>query len=77
MWQDVVLMLGGFGFVVALLPAVRSSKKPPISTSLSTGLILTSFCVVYGSLGLWLAFIATGMTATMWFILAIQVSKRR
>lgn len=77
-WQDVLLMFGGFGFVVALIPAVRSQSKPPRSTCAMTGGILALFCLAYATLGLWLAFIATAITSTLWFVLLLQqVSLRR
>lgn len=71
-WQDVLIMIGGFGFSIALIPAVRSKKKPPSSTCLITGGILASYCVAFATLGLWLAFIGTLMTAALWFILLFQ-----
>ena len=71
-WQDVLLMVGGFGFSIALLPAVLSKKKPCKATSLTTACILTSFTIVYASLYLVLACISTGITAVMWFILFFQ-----
>ena len=71
-WQDLVLMLGGFGFSFALIPAVRSREKPPRSSCLMTGSILGIFAVTYATLGLWLAFSSTIITTTMWFILLLQ-----
>lgn len=71
-WQDILLMIGGFGFSVALFPAVRAREKPPRSTCLLTGTILASFTIAYATLGLWLAFVATLVTSTMWFILLCQ-----
>lgn len=71
-WQDILLMLGGFGFVIALIPAVTSKSKPPRSTCLVTGGILYLFCAAYATLGLWLAFSATMITASMWATLLFQ-----
>ena len=71
-WQDLVLMVGGFGFSVALIPMVRQHEKPPISTSLPTVLILIAFGAAYATLGLWLAFSSGVFTLTMWLILLIQ-----
>ena len=78
-WQDIVLMAGGFGFSLALIPAVRHKEKPPVSTSLTTFLILVTFSIAYATLGLWLAFLSGVFTCTMWLVLLIQKvrSKRR
>ena len=76
-WQDLVLMLGGFGFSVALIPMVRQHEKPPISASLPTVLILIAFGAAYATLGLWLAFLSGLFTCTMWLILLIQKLRRK
>ena len=77
LWQDVLLMIGGFGFSVALWPAVKAKEKPPILTSAVTGSILASFCVAYATLGLWLAFGSIVINSSMWFVLMTQRLKRR
>ena len=71
-WQDVVLMVGGLGFSIALVPAVRHKEKPPIATSLTTFLILALFSVAYATLGLWLACLSSVFTCLMWLILLVQ-----
>ena len=76
-WQDLVLMLGGFGFSIALIPAVKAREKPPRSSCLMTGSILGIFAVIYATLGLWLAFSSTIITAGMWFALLLQQTKLR
>ena len=77
MWQDIVLMVGGFIFAPSLLFSIFGKEKPPIKTSLPTGTVLVAFAVVYVTLGLPLASIATSLTALCWFILAYQVSKSK
>lgn len=71
-WQDVLIMIGGFGFSIALIPALKAKDKPPRSTCLVTGGILASFCLAYSTLGLWLAFSATIICSSLWFILFFQ-----
>lgn len=71
-WEDKLLMIGGFGFSIALFLNVLQGPPPPISTCLMTGLILASFCVAYASLGLRLAFWSTVLTCILWFTLLIQ-----
>ena len=71
-WQDVLMMLGGFGFSIGLLPSVLGKNKPAKSSCLITGIILTSYVVAMATLGLWLSAGSTTLTATMWFILLFQ-----
>lgn len=74
-WQDVVLMAGGIGFGVALIPSVRNRIAIPKMTCLMTGGILAAFCVVYATLGLWLACVSTLVTSILWFVLYKRRSK--
>ena len=76
-WQDALLMAGGFVFVIALVPAVFAKEKPPRSTCLMTGLVLVAYTVAYATLGLWLAFASTILTAGMWLTLFFQKRKGR
>jgi len=66
------MMVGGFGFAIALVPTIISKQKPTKVTCAMTGTILTSYVVALATLGLLLSAIATGITAIMWWILLIQ-----
>lgn len=72
MWQDYVLMVGGFGFALALLPSVFSKSKPARSSCALTGGILATYCIVYATLGLTWGFISTLLTTIVWGILIFQ-----
>ena len=72
MWQDWVLMIGGFAFSASLLHSILSKHKPSRVTSGLTFLTLVAFWICYASLGLWLATISTGLTAVCWLILFFQ-----
>ena len=72
MWQDILMMAGGFGFAIALIPSVRSTAKPIKSTCLITGAILTCYVVAMATLGLVLSAIGTGLTAVLWWVLLFQ-----
>lgn len=76
-WQDLLIMIGGFGFGLALIPSMRAKEKPAPTTSLLTGSILLSFCVAYASLGLWFAFSATIIVALGWYFLLGQALRRK
>ena len=71
-WQDIVMAIGGFGFALALLPSVLYEDKPAKSTCAMTGVILTSYVVAMATLGLFFSSMATGITATMWWVLLYQ-----
>lgn len=71
-WQDIVLSLGGYIFIIALIPSVLSSDKPALSSSLLTGAILGVFAVVYATLDLWSSAISTSLLALTWLVLAWQ-----
>ena len=71
--EDLIFMIGGFLFTIALIPTVKSKKdKPAKLTSSMTGGILLVFCLCYARLDLWLAFIATFLTAITWFVIFAQ-----
>ena len=72
MWQDVVLMIVGFFFLVALFPSLFSEAKPHWGSSLLTSLLLGISVVCYATLDLWLAAWATGSTLVGWVILLVQ-----
>ena len=73
MWQDWVLMVGGFAFSIVLIPSIISSKdKPSKLTSLGTFCALFAFSIYYLTLGLIMATISTVLTACCWLVLFIQ-----
>ena len=58
---------------VALIPSIRShDEKPPLATSVPTAAFLTSFCIAFLTLGLWLAMAGVWSGAVCWWILAWQ-----
>ena len=77
MWQDYVLMFGGFAFSGALIPAIRAKEKPPVKTSLWTAIILFMFVVCYATLGLWWAVSSNTLTVICWVVLLIQKLRRK
>lgn len=72
MLMNLVFMIGGFLFVVALCPSVTSKDKPAWKTSALTGGVLVCYAVVQAMNGLWLAFLATFLTSLMWWVLFFQ-----
>ena len=72
-WQDIVLMIGGFIFAPSLIVSIVNNVEMPIATSLPTALVLTAFVGCYITLKLRLAAIATSLTAICWFVLFFMV----
>jgi hypothetical protein len=72
LWQDIVITLGGWIFIIALLPSIFSNDKPAVATSLLNTIVLIAFVVTYISLGLVVSGITMSITAFLWFILMIQ-----
>lgn len=72
MWQDYVLMVGGFIFVPSLVVAIVKGAKIPLLTSIPTALVLTAFVVCYITLGLYLAAASTSLTSLCWCVLALR-----
>ncbi len=68
-WQDIVLMIGGFIFAPSLVISIVNRVEMPILTSLPTALVLTAFVGCYITLKLRLAAFATALTAICWYIL--------
>ena len=76
-WQDIVLSVGQYIFVIALLPSVLGKDKPALSSSLLTGTVLGVFTVVYATLGLWSSTIASTLVTATWFLLAWQQYRKK
>ena len=70
-WQDWVLAIGSWLFIVSFIPSFQKKQYPAIGTSLLTGTVLVAFAIVYYSFGLTVATISTSITAICWFALAI------
>jgi len=71
-WQDAIFFIGQIIFVFALIPTIKGSSKPALSSSVVTGLILTIFALTYFSLELWFSALAAVATSASWWILAYQ-----
>jgi hypothetical protein len=76
MWQDWIFSIGSWIFVAALIPAIRGTEKPPLSTSIVTGTVLVVFALTYFSLHLWIAATSTAITSACWLVLAYQRLKK-
>lgn len=71
-WQDIVLSVGSWVFIAALIPTILGTEKPALSSSVLTGLVLAVFAGVYGSLGLWTSALSAAALSAGWWVLAWQ-----
>jgi len=78
MWQDIVLTLINFGFILTAIPAVlknykiKEAKSQSLLMYLSTAILLTVMSAVFFSLHLFLSGVSTLGTGIMWYVLSIQ-----
>lgn len=72
MSPDTVFFLGSLVFMISLVPAVFAREKPPLSTSIPTGMVLAIFAATYATMAFWLSAGITMLTATFWLTLAVQ-----
>lgn len=71
-WQDLVFTVGAIVFFASLLPTALGSAKPPVLTSLPTGVLLLLFSVTYASLGLTVSAVVTVPSGLLWLLIAAQ-----
>ncbi|MEK7567921.1 MAG: hypothetical protein AAB513_03320 [Patescibacteria group bacterium] len=72
-----IIAIGQWMFLLALLPSILGKDKPAIATSVFTGLILATFVIAYFSISLWVSAISTSLVSLGWFILAYQKYKSK
>ena len=78
MWQDTLLGVINFGFVITLLPAIirnyrlKNVEGQSFATYISTSVLLTIMSLIFITLDLLLSAVATAGTAVTWYILLYQ-----
>jgi hypothetical protein len=81
MWQDLVLTIINFGFMITAIPAiirnyqVKEAKSQSLSMYLATAVLLTVMAYVFFTLDLFYSCISTAGTGLMWFVLTFQKIK--
>jgi hypothetical protein len=76
-WQDLVFALANAAFSIALIPTIRATEKPAISTSVWIGLTLLVVAYTQATLGLYLGGGVTVIEAGLWGVLAWQAWRKR
>lgn len=72
MWQDVIMTLGQFVFFIALIPIIKATEKPTVSTCLITAIVLTVYIPTLWTLSLFISVAATSLVALAWWVLFFQ-----
>jgi uncharacterized membrane protein YdbT with pleckstrin-like domain len=81
MWQDIVLTIINFGFIVTVIPAIlrnyqlKEVKGQSLSMYLSTALLLVIIAYIFFTIDMLLSSLSTAGTAFMWFVLTYQKVK--
>jgi hypothetical protein len=73
-WQDIVFSLGSIVFTIALIPAILKKKYPPVSTCISTGLMIGIYAVTDFTLELWFSALTSAISASLWIWMGIKQS---
>jgi uncharacterized membrane protein YdjX (TVP38/TMEM64 family) len=75
-WQDVVLSAGNIFFCLTLIPMLRHPGRPPLLTSIPTGLALLVGGCVFATLHLWLTALTQTIAGLQWLALASKKSPK-
>jgi VIT1/CCC1 family predicted Fe2+/Mn2+ transporter len=77
-WQDIVLTIINFGFLITAVPAIirnyrhKEAKSQSFSMYFATAVLLSVMAYVFLTLDLLFSCISTAGTGIMWFILTYQ-----
>ena len=72
MWQDYVLTTVQVFFCLTLIPMLLAEKKPPLMSSIPTGLAIFVSVAVFITLHLWFAAVSSAIVGIQWLALAWQ-----
>lgn len=73
MWQDWMISILQWVFIVSLLPTIfHATHKPPISTSLIAGIGLLIMSATYLTLELYVSTFSSLILGVLWIIVAYQ-----
>lgn len=75
-WQDWVIGVVQFVFMLALIPSLRGPDKPEYWTSILTGVCMAVLAFVYATQAWVLSTIVCLCLMYLWFVLAVQVWRR-
>ena len=71
-WQDIVFATGTWIFIIALMPTIRGKEKPPLITSVPTGLVVLVYTFTFATLELWFSVVSSAALSIAWLYLGWQ-----
>ena len=77
-WQDIVLTLINFGFLITAIPAIyrnyqhKEAKSQSLSMYFITAILLSVMAYVFLTLDMLLSCVSTAGTGIMWYLLTYQ-----
>lgn len=71
-WQDWVLAASGLILGASLIPTIRGSDKPALSTAITTTGVITVVSVTMATMGLWLATATNVLIVLGWATITLQ-----
>lgn len=77
MWQDYAITVIQIFFCLTLIPMLLAKEKPPLASSISTGLALIAGAIIFATLSLWLAAASQAIVGIQWLTLAAQKITQR
>lgn len=72
MWQDYALTAIQIAFCITLIPMLRATEKPPLTSSVSNGVVILMMAAIMSTLHLWIAVAAQAIVGIQWLVLAYQ-----
>ena len=73
MWQDWVISIVQWWFVITLIPTIRDkTQKPALMTGVSATIGLYVIAFANATLDLWAASLSSAILASLWALLAYQ-----
>lgn len=73
MWQDWIVSIMQWVFILSLLPTIFSTtQKPPISTSLVSGVGMWVLSATYFTLNLTVSTFSSFLLGALWIVVAYQ-----
>jgi hypothetical protein len=76
MWQDYAFTVVQIFFCITLIPMILAKEKPPLASSITTGVALIAGALIFSTLHLWLTATTQAIVGIQWLILAYQRVRR-
>jgi len=71
-WQDIGITIIQWAALIALLPTLWSKDKPPLFTSIFTGILMIALSIIFSTLHFWSSTVSAFSVGLVWFIIGLQ-----